>query len=67
MTVADLSKIKQMPDETAEQYLSRFKRYRNRCQTNLPEWEFVNVAQNGRSMELSKKEIGRHGPSGTFL
>jgi len=58
MTVADLSKIKQMPDETAEQYLSRVKRYRNRCQTHLPEWEFFNVAQNGLSMELRKNLDG---------
>lgn len=38
--------------------MSRFKRAKHRCRTNLPESEFVHLALNGLTMELRKKLEG---------
>ncbi|KAH7834295.1 hypothetical protein Vadar_014649 [Vaccinium darrowii] len=55
VTMADLARLKQKPDEKAAQFIARFKRARNKCKLQLPEVEFVRIAQDGLSRELRKK------------
>ncbi|KAK9291684.1 hypothetical protein L1049_019633 [Liquidambar formosana] len=58
VTMADLSRFRQIFGETVEQYLARFKKARIRCRVTLPEHEFVRLAQNGLEFELHKKFEG---------
>jgi hypothetical protein len=54
--MADLARLKQKPDESAEQFIMRFKRIRTRCLTTLPEAEYVKIAIDGLNFD-AKKEI----------
>ncbi|KAH7839724.1 hypothetical protein Vadar_007900 [Vaccinium darrowii] len=55
VTMADLARLKQKPDEKAAHFIARFKKARNKCKLQLPEVEFVRIAQDGLSRELRKK------------
>ena len=56
--MADLTRLKQKPDESAEQFIMRFKRIITRCHTTLPEAEYVKIAIDGLNFELRKKFEG---------
>ena len=56
--MADLAQLKQKPDESAEQFIMRFKRIRTRCHTMLPKAEYVKIAIDGLNFELRKKFEG---------
>ncbi|XP_028100424.1 uncharacterized protein LOC114299795 [Camellia sinensis] len=58
MTMVDLSKFKQRQGESAEQYIDRFKKLKNRCHVYMPEIEIIRLAQNGLDFELRKKFEG---------
>ncbi|OMO82013.1 Retrotransposon gag protein [Corchorus capsularis] len=58
VSLLDLSRLSQKKGESAEDYLARFKKLRNRCCIALPEKEFVRLAQNDLDIELRKKFEG---------
>uniref|UniRef100_A0A2N9FWA1 Retrotransposon gag domain-containing protein n=1 Tax=Fagus sylvatica TaxID=28930 RepID=A0A2N9FWA1_FAGSY len=58
VSMADLARLKQKPDESAEQFIMRFKRIRTRCLTTLPEAEYIKIAIDGLNFELRKKFEG---------
>jgi hypothetical protein len=58
VSMADLARLKQKPDESAEQFIMRFKRIRTRCHTTLSEAEYVKIAIDGLNFELRKKFEG---------
>ena len=55
VSIADLARLSQRPEEKATQFIARFKRARNKCRVILPESEFVRLAQNGLEFRLRKK------------
>ncbi|GMP42059.1 hypothetical protein CsSME_00011926 [Camellia sinensis var. sinensis] len=55
VSMADLARLSQRPEEKATQFIARFKRARNKCRVILPEPEFVRLAQNGLEFRLRKK------------
>ncbi|CAL9012486.1 unnamed protein product, partial [Prunus brigantina] len=50
--------MRQATDESPRDYLQRFKTCRNWCRTNLPEREFVKMAEEGLEFEYRKKFQG---------
>jgi hypothetical protein len=58
VSMADLARLRQKPDESAEQFIIRFKRIRTRCLTTLPETEYIKIAIDGLSFELRNKFEG---------
>ncbi|XP_021825915.1 uncharacterized protein LOC110766827 [Prunus avium] len=58
ITVAELARMSQASDESPRDYLQRFKICRNWCRTNLPEREFVKMAEEGLEFEYRKKFQG---------
>jgi hypothetical protein len=56
--MADLARLKQKPDESAEQFIMSFKRIRIRCLTTLPEVGYVKIAIDGLNFELRKNSKG---------
>ncbi|CAL8993399.1 unnamed protein product [Prunus brigantina] len=58
ITVAELARMSQAADESPRDYLQRFKTCRNWCRTNLPEREFVKMAEEGIEFEYRKKFQG---------
>ena len=58
VSMADLVQLKQKPDESAEQFIMRFKRIRTRCHTTLPEAEYIKIAIDDLNFELRKKFEG---------
>ena len=57
VTLADLSRLSQMPGESAEDYVGRFKVARFKCKCVLPEVEYVRLCQNGLCMDLKKQYV----------
>ncbi|CAL8112901.1 unnamed protein product [Prunus armeniaca] len=55
ITVPELARMSQASDESPHDYLQRFKTCRNWCRTNLPEREFVKMAEEGLEFEYRKK------------
>lgn len=55
VSMADLSRLYQLQGESANRYIARFKRAKNRCLVALSELEFVKLAQNGLDFQLRKK------------
>ena len=53
--MVDLARLSQNLDEKATQFITRFKRARNKCRVMLPEPEFVRLTQNGLEFRLRKK------------
>ncbi|CAL2239325.1 unnamed protein product [Prunus armeniaca] len=58
ITVAELARMSQVSDESPRDYVQRFKTCRNWCRTNLPEREFVKMAEEGLEFEYWKKFQG---------
>ncbi|CAL2247186.1 unnamed protein product [Prunus armeniaca] len=58
ITIAELARMSQASDESPRDYLQRFKTCRNWCRTNLPEKEFVKMAEEGLEFENRKKFQG---------
>ena len=56
--VAELAKSFQTSNETAQEYIGRFKLLRTRCKAQLPESEFVEMALAGLGFEFRKKFEG---------
>ena len=56
--IVELSMVTQRSGETADRFIARFKRMRNKCKIYLPETEFVKMAQRGLDIELRKKFQG---------
>lgn len=56
--MVDLAKMKQQPGETIKQFITRFKKENSWCLSDLPEIEFVKLAQDGLNFNLRKKFIG---------
>ena len=56
--IAELSRVTQRAGESADLFIARFKRMRNRCKIMLPEGEYVKMAQRGLDIELRKKFQG---------
>ena len=55
MSIADLARLRQRPDETVEQFIMRFKRTYIHCQIILPEREYVKFAIDGLDFKFRKK------------
>ena len=58
MSIADLARLRQRPDETVEQFIMRFKRTHMRCQIALPEKEYVKFAVGGLDFKFRKRFEG---------
>ena len=58
VSMANLARLKQKPDESTQQFIIRFKRNRTRCHTTLPEAEYVKITIDGLNFELRKKFEG---------
>ena len=56
--IAELSRVPQRASESAELFIFRFKRMRNRCKIMLSEGKYVKMAQRGLDIELRKKFQG---------
>ena len=55
VSMVDLARLSQRPDEKATQFIAIFKKARNKCRIILLEPEFVRLAQNGLVFRLRKK------------
>jgi hypothetical protein len=55
VSITDLARLKKKLDESAEQFIMRFKRIRTRCLTTLPKAEYIKIAIDGLNFELRKK------------
>ena len=55
VTVADLARVKQKPDEKVDQFVRRFNKARAMCKVQIPDIEYVRIAQDGLTPELRKK------------
>ena len=53
--IAELSRVTQRAGERADDYIARFKTMRRKCKVNIPEIEYVKMAQQGLELELRKK------------
>ena len=60
MCITELSRVTQINRETANLFISRFKKMRNMCKIHLPETKYMKMAQRGLDIELRKK-ILRYG------
>ena len=59
VTVADLTRMYQYNTEIVDQFISHFKKSRNRCLTILTENEFTNLAFNGLRFNLKERFEGQ--------
>ncbi|XP_059668934.1 uncharacterized protein LOC132314028 [Cornus florida] len=55
VSMADLSRLHQLPGESVMSFLSRFRRAKFKCNLSLPPEEYVKMAMNGLEFELRKK------------
>ncbi|KAI5346123.1 hypothetical protein L3X38_014002 [Prunus dulcis] len=58
VSMADLAKIRQKPNESIQEYLRRFREAKARCKVNMLEHEFAKLAQGGLLLDLRKKFEG---------
>jgi len=58
VTVSDLTRIQQKLGEPVEDYLKRFKNSRTKCHLNIPEIDFVSIAQDGLAIQFKKRFHG---------
>ncbi|XP_059670679.1 uncharacterized protein LOC132316183 [Cornus florida] len=58
VSVADLSRLHQLPGESVMSFLSKFRRAKFKCNLSLPPEEYVKMALNGLEFELRKKFKG---------
>ncbi|KAI8529793.1 hypothetical protein RHMOL_Rhmol11G0001200 [Rhododendron molle] len=56
VSMADLARLRQKPDEKVSDFISRFKRARTKCKLQLPEAEFYEVST-GWSGKRTSKEV----------
>ena len=56
--IVELSGVTQRNRETADLFISRFKKMRDRCKIHLPDTEYMKMAQRGLDIELRKKFQG---------
>ena len=56
--IIELSRVAQRNEETADLFISLFKKMRNRCKIHLLEIEYVKMAYRGLDIELRKKFQG---------
>ena len=56
--IIELSRVTQRNGETADLFISRFKKMRKRCKVHLLEIKYVKMAQRGLDIELKKKFQG---------
>ncbi|XP_059625911.1 uncharacterized protein LOC132268978 [Cornus florida] len=57
-TLADFSRLSQLPFESAKTFIARFRRARLRCHVPLPEQEYIRLALNDLDFELRKRFEG---------
>ncbi|XP_059629769.1 uncharacterized protein LOC132272685 [Cornus florida] len=55
VSMADLSRLHQLPGESVMTFLSRFRRAKFKCNLSLPPKEYVKMAVNGLEFELHNK------------
>ena len=58
VSIVDLARLRQRPDENVKQFIMRFKTARMRCQIVLPEREYVKFVVDGLDFEFRKKFKG---------
>ncbi|XP_059658949.1 uncharacterized protein LOC132305302 [Cornus florida] len=58
VSMADLSRLHQLPGESVMSFLSRFRRAKFKCNLSLPLEEYMKMAVNGLEFELRKKFEG---------
>ena len=55
-----MSSIKRHPNETIDDYLTRFRKLKSRCPTPVPEIELVKMAVKGLDYQVKKKILDHH-------
>ena len=58
VSLVDLARLRQRPDETVEQFIMQFKTTCMRCQIVIPEKEYVKFTVDGLDFEFRKKFEG---------
>ena len=58
MCIVELSRVTQRNGETANLFISQFKKMRNKCKIYISETEYVKMAHRGLDSELRKKFQG---------
>ena len=58
MCIAELSRVTQRNGETADLFISRFSKMRNRCKIHLPKTKYVKISSRGLDIKLRKKFQG---------
>ena len=58
VSIANMARLRQRPNEIVEQFIMRFKRARMHCQIILPEREYVKFAVDGLDFEVRKNLKG---------
>ena len=58
MCIVELSRVTQRNGETADLFISQFKKMRNKCKIHISETEYVKMAHRGLDSELRKKFQG---------
>lgn len=58
-SVADLLAMRQMENETVDQFIARFKKARNKCLALLPKKTFADLAFNVLRFEIRKRMVGQ--------
>ena len=56
--IVELSIVTLRNEETADLFISRFKKMRNECKIHLPETKYVKMTQRGLEIEFRKKFKG---------
>ncbi|XP_059659104.1 uncharacterized protein LOC132305484 [Cornus florida] len=57
-TLADISRLTQLPSESVETFIARFKKAKLKCQVSLPEPEYIKLALNDLDIEHRKRFDG---------
>lgn len=55
VSIVDISRVNQILGEKANDFIARLKKMSNRCNSIIPEVEFIKMAQKGLDFELGKK------------
>ncbi|XP_050222547.1 uncharacterized protein LOC126672637 [Mercurialis annua] len=60
VTLDDLARISQLPSETVEKYISRFRNLRTRCMTQISEGDCVPMVVKGMNFSMREHFKGHH-------
>ncbi|XP_059650780.1 uncharacterized protein LOC132296613 [Cornus florida] len=60
VSMADLSRLHQLPGESVMSFLSRFRQAKFKCNLSLPPEEYVKMAVNGLEFELRKNKVAKY-------